>query len=262
MGFLRQLAICLLLASFAQAADLAVLRNGFSIRHDSREMLGATTRLHIGEGGYLDVPTEQIERFEHDDTPVAEPAAAQTAPLSAPATASAPADANQAFDLYRAVSAASNKHLIDPDLIQSIIRQESGGKVHARSNKGAQGLMQLMPGTAAKLGVRNAYDGEANVEAGTRYFRELLQRYHGDMIKALAAYNAGPQRVDQYRGVPPFTETRRYVAAIVTDFNRKKLAQMAAEKKAAAAAKKPAPRTAANDRAPGLAMSDAGAVAR
>lgn len=233
MGLLRQLAICLLLASFAQAADLAVLRNGFSIRHDSREVQGATTRLHIGQGGYLDVPTEQIERFEHDDTPAPQPVPMQNTSVAAPLQGPAVSEA-QAFDLHRAVSAASNKHLIDPDLIQSIIRQESGGNVHARSNKGAQGLMQLMPGTAAKLGVKNAYDGEANVEAGTRYFRELLQRYGGDMIKALAAYNAGPQRVDQYKGVPPYTETRRYVAAIVTDFNRKKLAQMAAEKKAAA----------------------------
>jgi soluble lytic murein transglycosylase-like protein len=132
----------------------------------------------------------------------------------------------QPFDLQHAVAEASGKHYIDPDLIQSIIRQESGGNVHARSKKGAQGLMQLMPGTAAKLGVTNAYDGNANVDAGTRYFRDLLERYNGDMIKALAAYNAGPQRVDQYKGVPPYTETRRYVAAIVHDFNRKKLAQM------------------------------------
>ena len=89
------------------------------------------------------------------------------------------------FDLDRAVADASGKHYIDADLIHSIIRQESGGKVHARSVKGAQGLMQLMPDTAAKLGVTNAYDGNANVDAGTRYFRDLLERYHGDMIKAL-----------------------------------------------------------------------------
>jgi hypothetical protein len=235
MGFLRQLATLALLAGFAHAADLAVLRNGFTIRHATREVIGDNTRLHIDSGGYLDIPTAQIEHFEHDDTPAPQPASQAVAmPQVHTQAVSATKPQPQPFDLSRAVADASGKHLIDADLIESIIRQESGGKVHARSNKGAQGLMQLMPGTAAKLGVADAYDGNANVEAGTRYFRELLHRYNGDMIKALAAYNAGPQRVDQYKGVPPYTETRRYVAAIVRDFNRKKLAQMAAEKRAAA----------------------------
>jgi Transglycosylase SLT domain len=245
MGFFRQLATLALLAGFAHAADLAVLRNGFTIRHATREVIGDNTRLHIDSGGYLDIPTAQIEHFEHDDTPAPQSAAeAVAAPQFQPkAISTATKPQPQPFDLTRAVADASGKHLIDADLIESIIRQESGGKVHARSNKGAQGLMQLMPGTAAKLGVADAYDGNANVEAGTRYFRELLHRYNGDMIKALAAYNAGPQRVDQYKGVPPYTETRRYVAAIVRDFNRKKLAQMAADKKAANATSNDTPRT-------------------
>ena len=235
MGFLRQLATVALLAGFAHAADLAVLRNGFSISHLSHEVIGANTRLHVSSGGYLDVPTDQIEAFEHDDTPAPQPQIVNEPAAPKPAAA-ATLQPSAPFSLDNAVATASGKHYIDPDLIQSIIRQESGGKVTARSKKGAQGLMQLMPGTAAKLGVANAYDGNANVDAGTRYFRDLLDRYNGDMIKALAAYNAGPQRVDQYKGVPPYTETRRYVAAIVHDFNRKKLAQMAAEKKAAASA--------------------------
>ena len=105
-----------------------------------------------------------------------------------------------------------------------MIRAESGFNVRAVSPKGAQGLMQLMPQTASNLGVQNAFDPKANVEGGTRYLRELLERYNFDLIKALAAYNAGPQRVEQYGGVPPYYETKAYVARIVRDFNKKKLA--------------------------------------
>ena len=85
--------------------------------------------------------------------------------------------------------------------------------------------MQLMPQTASRLGVGNSFDPSANVEGGTRYLRELLERYNFDLIKALAAYNAGPQRVEQYHGVPPYYETQAYVARIIRDFNRKKLAE-------------------------------------
>ena len=85
--------------------------------------------------------------------------------------------------------------------------------------------MQLMPKTASQLGVANPFDPQANVDGGTKYLRELIERYNFDLVKALAAYNAGPQRVEQYGGVPPYRETRAYVARIVRDFNKKKLAQ-------------------------------------
>jgi len=85
--------------------------------------------------------------------------------------------------------------------------------------------MQLMPGTASQLGVPNAFDPQANVEGGTKYLRELLERYNFDLVKALAAYNAGPLRVEQFGGVPPYYETRAYVARVVRDFNKKKAAE-------------------------------------
>ena len=128
------------------------------------------------------------------------------------------------------INAVSSRHHLDPDLINSVIHAESGFNPRAVSPKGAQGLMQLMPQTASRLGVGDAFDPNANVEGGTRYLRELLERYNFDLIKALAAYNAGPQRVEQYHGVPPYYETQAYVARIIRDFNRKKLA----ERKAAA----------------------------
>ena len=85
--------------------------------------------------------------------------------------------------------------------------------------------MQLMPGTASQLGVNDAFDPQSNVTGGSRYLRELLERYNFDLVKALAAYNAGPERVEQYRGVPPFRETQAYVARIVHEYNKKKIAQ-------------------------------------
>jgi soluble lytic murein transglycosylase-like protein len=110
-------------------------------------------------------------------------------------------------------------------LIASVIRAESNFNPQARSPKGAQGLMQLMPTTASRLGVSDALHPEANIDGGTRYLRELLLRYNGDVVKALAAYNAGPERVQQFGGVPPYAETHAYVARVVREFNRKKTAK-------------------------------------
>ena len=123
------------------------------------------------------------------------------------------------------MNSASATYHLDPDLVNSVIHAESGFNSRAVSPKGARGLMQLMPGTANQLGVNDAFDPQANVTGGSRYLRELLERYNFDLVKALAAYNAGPLRVEQYRGVPPFRETRAYVARIVHEYNLKKVAQ-------------------------------------
>lgn len=215
-------------------SDLAILRNGFSIRHERREIRGPITRLFTGAGtaSYIDVATDQIDRFEKDETaPLVTPRAASAAPAAPRIDSVKPA---QPVNLDQVVKDASGKQEIDPDFINSVIRAESGFHVRAVSPKGAQGLMQLMPGTASNLGVSNAFDPKANVDGGTRYLRWLLEKYNYDVPKALAAYNAGPHRVEQYHGVPPYLETRAYVARIIRDFNRKKLA----EQKAAAAARK------------------------
>jgi len=195
---------------FAAGADFAVLRNGFSIRHERREVVGSVTRLYLGadRDGYVDVPTGEIDSFEKDLTP---PAPGTVHPRSQP--------------MDEVINAVSSRHHLDPDLINSVIHAESGFNPRAVSPKGAQGLMQLMPQTASRLGVTNTFDAGDNIEGGTRYLRELLERYNFDLIKALAAYNAGPRRVEQYRGVPPYSETQAYVARIIRDFNRKKLAE-------------------------------------
>ena len=226
----------LFLALPALGADLAILHNGFSIRHERRETVGSATRLYLGgDKGYIDIATNQIERFEKDLSPAVVPAALSAraptvAAVVVPARMAKPQNLKPQ-DLNEVINTISDRHHIDPDFISSVIHAESGFNPRAVSPKGAQGLMQLMPGTASKLGVSNAFDPRANVEGGTRYLTELLQRYNFDVIKALAAYNAGPLRVQQYGGVPPYQETRAYVARIVRDYNRKKIAQ----RKAAAA---------------------------
>ncbi|MGB8011490.1 MAG: lytic transglycosylase domain-containing protein [Terriglobales bacterium] len=203
-----------LLASPATAAELAILRNGFSIRHEHHLVMGTTTRLYFGadDSNFTDLPTEEITGFEKD--------------LLLPASDAIPAaSAKSAAQLNEVVNTASAAYHLDPDLVNSVIHAESGFNSRAVSPKGARGLMQLMPSTASQLGVNDAFDPEANVTGGSRYLRELLERYNFDLVKALAAYNSGPERVEQYQGVPPFRETRAYVARIVHEYNKKKTAQ-------------------------------------
>ena len=216
-----QFGIVLLAATSAFAAapsptrtayDLT-LKNGFSIHCLRNEIVGQYTRLYLDDNNFIDVPTSEISSITESQESVS----------SAP-------ELEKKADLNQVVSAASDKHQIDPDLITSVIHAESGFNSRAVSPRGAQGLMQLMPETAARLGVSNAFDPSANVDAGTKYLRELLLHYNGNVVKALAAYNAGPQRVQQYGGVPPYPETRAYVAQVVREFNRKKVAQRAAAK--------------------------------
>lgn len=215
--------LMLLAASCLQARESAVLRNGFSISHDHHLQIGSVTRLFLSasDDEYVDVSSADIVNYEPELK-----APAQT--LEAVANTSAKAHPN----LQQIVAKAANENQLDADFIHAVIRAESSGKPTAVSHKGAQGLMQLMPQTATKLGVKNSFDPSENVNAGTRYLRELLTRYHNDPIRALAAYNAGAGRVEQYHGVPPYRETRAYIAAIIRDFNRRKLEEERAAKSA------------------------------
>jgi soluble lytic murein transglycosylase-like protein len=117
---------------------------------------------------------------------------------------------------------AGSRHNVDADLLASVVKAESGGQVRAVSRTGAQGLMQLMPGTAKEQGVADAFRPEQNIAGGTAYLDQLLTRYHDNMALALAAYNAGPGAVDRYHGIPPFHETQAYVARVIREFNRRK----------------------------------------
>jgi hypothetical protein len=164
----------------------------------NEETAQATSRCYVlhMRGGRLEVPAAEILTIEPEDA---------FGPAAAPMPRSP-------YDTL--IAAAALRHRLDEKLIASVIAAESNFDPRAISPKNARGLMQLMPETARRLGVTDIFDPEQNINAGTRYLRELLDRYSGDLTLALAAYNAGPERVAQYRGVPPFPETRAYLSRI------------------------------------------------
>jgi soluble lytic murein transglycosylase-like protein len=196
------------LAAPAFAAENALLRNGFAIRHESRTEHNGVTRLFTSDTDFIEVASAEITGYE--------PAPEIPKPVSAPM---------QPQDLDAIIKQLSLKHGLDPDLIRAVIRAESAFNHRAVSPKGARGLMQLMPSTAANLGVEDSFDPAANVNAGARYLRELLAQHNNDLVKALAAYNAGPGAVQRHRGIPPYRETINYIRRIINDYNRAKLAQ-------------------------------------
>jgi soluble lytic murein transglycosylase-like protein len=192
--------LLLLLASTAPAlAETAVLENDQRISVTGYEHEGAFLRLHVA-GGEILLPAERVVRIEpQEDFPP-------------PPVAEEPA-------LAESIRATATRHRLDPDLLASVIAIESRFDRMAVSRKNARGLMQLMPATSNRLGVADAFDARQNLEGGARYLREMLDRYGQNLRLALAAYNAGPGRVDRARGIPAIRETRVYVARVLQDWH-------------------------------------------
>ncbi|MCL6481587.1 MAG: lytic transglycosylase domain-containing protein [Firmicutes bacterium] len=186
-------------------ADYAVLRNGQRLHITGYERIGESVKLHL-RGGYALIPAAALVRIEPEDF--------QNAAAVVPQP--------PVFDPFAEwIVEAARSHGLDPALVASVIAVESGFDPRAVSRRNAQGLMQLLPSTAAQLGVRNSFDPRENILAGTRYLAELLTRFAGDLILALAAYNAGPGRVVEHGGIPPIAETRSYIERVLTEYRRR-----------------------------------------
>jgi hypothetical protein len=213
----------------ARGAEHVTLKNGFELDCVRREVVGDKVRLFVvkdataGEdSNYMDVAADSVAHVERvADVP--EPVAVVTMP-----TPMAIMTAPTKEEMHEMLAHAGAAHHIDEDLLASVVRAESAGQVRAVSRTGARGLMQLMPGTADAMGVEDSFKADQNIDGGTAYLDWLLTRYHDNVAWALAAYNAGPGAVDKYHGIPPYRETRAYVARVIREFNRRKqLSQVA-----------------------------------
>jgi soluble lytic murein transglycosylase-like protein len=194
----------------AQAGEYVVLSNGFRIHADSHVVDGAVMRLQISEGA-IEIPANSVTTIEAEDYTPPPPPPAVLAP-----------EPQRALTPQELITQAAIHNGLPPAIVRSVAKAESGYHVDAVSPKGAIGLMQLMPGTAAALNA-DPHDPEQNVEAGARYLRDLLVKYQNDphqVSKALAAYNAGPGAVDKYKGIPPYRETIQYVNRVLKDYEK------------------------------------------
>ena len=190
-----------------------MLRNGFTLDCSHHAAIGDRVRCFTGTDDryYQEIAALQVEGIE--SLPDPPPQAVSNAPT--------------AEDMRRLMERAGTEHNIDAELLAAVIKAESAFNVKAVSRTGARGLMQLMPGTARQLGVQDAFRADQNIAGGTAYLDSLLKLYKDNLALALAAYNAGPGAVARYHGVPPFRETRAYVARVMKEFYRRKTAATA-----------------------------------
>jgi hypothetical protein len=189
----------LLAVSTTARADYAVLRSGVRLHVAGYERVGECVRLAV-PGGALEIAASELVAVEPEDVFPALP----------------PDSPSLAAPFGKLIRVAAQKHGVDEKVITRVIAAESNFNPRAVSRKRALGLMQLLPQTAARYAVGNAFDPAQNIDAGTHYLKELLERYRGNLRLALAAYNAGPEAVDRYGGIPPFSETQNYVKRITT----------------------------------------------
>jgi hypothetical protein len=206
-------------------ADLVILTDGRFLKVKGYEVVGEQARLDLYHGGRMTLGIDRVERII-DDEYIPPPEPEPVAEVIAEAVAAVPIPLR--FEESQPVPEGpygaliyetAKRHQVNPQVVAALIRQESAGKVRAVSHKGARGLMQLMPATAQRFGVRKEqlFDPKHNLEAGVRYLSWLIDQFPNDLARVLAAYNAGENAVVRYQGIPPYRETRNYVRRIFTN---------------------------------------------
>jgi soluble lytic murein transglycosylase-like protein len=204
---MRLLGLFILMAGAATAGEYAVLANGARLHVDRHEADGAKVRLYYSTG-FVELASTAVAGYEAEEYVAPTPAA-----IAVMAEAPASGMVAVAPTPLELADAAADRYGLPRVLVRSVMAAESGFEPLALSPKGAIGLMQLMPGTAQVMGA-DPHDPAQNVDAGTRYLRDLLEKYKYGLRHALAAYNAGPGAVEKYNGVPPYRETIDYISRI------------------------------------------------
>jgi len=223
---------CLPAASAWSAPGKVLLENGRSLEGDIRlqeDDRGNEVVVVSYRSGSVTFPRSQVKkvlrsssRRTHQDPH----GSFRTALKNTVPSRAVPRNAPLLYDPY--IRSASRLHRLDPELVRAVIKHESNFQRKEVSRKGAQGLMQLMPDTARVLGVRDAFDPWENIHGGVRYLRDMIEAFDGDLVKAVAAYNAGPAAVKKYGDVPPYPETRGYVRNVLRTYRSYRGAKLAA----------------------------------
>ena len=196
------LALTVLAVASPAGAEIALLANGTTLKVQEQRADGETVYLTLKGGGEVGVPAALLLGLVPDEV------LDELAPVPG------------GMDIRTLAEAAARRHGLDPALVMAVAQVESGLQAAAVSPKGAQGLMQLMPATAASLGVSDPFDPAQNLDGGARHLGSLLQRYDGDLKRALAAYNAGEAAVTRHGGIPPYPETRSYVKSVLSRYRK------------------------------------------
>lgn len=212
------LALGLLLSPASAFADILVFTTGRTMSVAAARVEGDRVTVALRDGGEASFPRGVVARIDPDEVPYPVPEMAPPAGIAAVGPAVAVDAVLTAKPFADLIATAAAAHGLDARLVHAVIEAESNYEPRARSRKGAKGLMQLMPATARQYAVRDPYDPRTNIEAGVRHLKDLLSRF--DLSLALAAYNAGEGTVRRYGGVPPFAETRNYVARILQRVSR------------------------------------------
>jgi hypothetical protein len=210
--------LALLTTAVPASAEIVFLKSGRTLSVKGHRIDGERITLTLRGGGEVTCDKTVVEKIEADEVPYIEPPVEKVEQIQETPAADLSQPDRPVLDgtpYAEIIAAAAEAHGVDPMLVRALIQVESGYRPTARSARGAMGLMQLMPSTAREYKVHNPFEPKANIEAGIKHLKTLIDRFGDDVGLALAAYNAGPGAVEKFNGIPPYRETRSYVSRIL-----------------------------------------------